>query len=103
MKPVDTVLTPSRSDRSLEKALIAAILAPRPKIETASCMMCGRGIIPERAAKGGRGRFCSDRCMAYFDEGSPRFGVYESGQAYRDKKDAHKQRASDRQREVERG
>lgn len=80
MKPIDTTLTPSRGNRSLEKALVAAILEPHPKIETASCMMCGRGIITERAAQGGRGTFCSHRCIAYFDEGSPRFVVCESGQ-----------------------
>ena len=34
------------------------------------CMMCGRSVDAEKAAReGGRRRFCSDRCMAYFDAG----------------------------------
>jgi hypothetical protein len=47
----------------------ADLLAARPKPVLAECLQCGRGINPANAAAGGRGRFCSDRCMDYFDAG----------------------------------
>jgi hypothetical protein len=52
------------------------ILADRSVVDTSECMTCGRSVDREKAAKlGGRRRFCSDRCMAYFDGGwEPRRG-----------------------------
>jgi hypothetical protein len=47
----------------------ADLLAERPAYAKAVCLQCGYGIDPIRASSGGRGRFCSDRCMTYFDAG----------------------------------
>lgn len=57
---------------ALVKTIAADILAERRIVAQpfAECMMCGRSIDAEKAAReGGRRRFCSDRCMAYFDAG----------------------------------
>lgn len=54
---------------SLASAIAAGILAERPRIEQAECMSCGRSVDAVKAKLGGRSRFCSDRCLAYFDAG----------------------------------
>jgi len=44
------------------------VFIPSDKHDRASCMMCGRGVDAMKAAAiGGRHRFCSDRCVNYFD------------------------------------
>jgi hypothetical protein len=64
---------------SLEETLRADLLAhwtkPDHKTERAHCMTCGHGLEPARAAKGGRARFCSDRCMGAYDAGWPVYGT----------------------------
>jgi hypothetical protein len=45
-------------------------LADRHAVTLPGCMMCGRSIDAEKAARnGGSRRFCSERCLAYFDAG----------------------------------
>jgi hypothetical protein len=50
-------------EETLKHDLIARLTAPTPKTEYAHCMTCGHGLEPGKAAKGGRARFCSDRCL----------------------------------------
>jgi hypothetical protein len=47
---------------------VATNLTEQPK-RRAGCMTCGAGLDPEKAARGGRNRFCSGRCLSYFDAG----------------------------------
>src|SRR5215467_2812878 len=55
------------------KAVVAELSNPEPT--RADCMACGRSIDAEKARRGGRDRFCSDRCLDAFDEGWPVYGT----------------------------
>lgn len=55
---------------TLATAIAADILSARPVLDRSGCMSCGRAVDAVKASKeGGRHRFCSDRCLAYFDAG----------------------------------
>lgn len=59
---------------TLAKTIAADMVAERRAAGVAQsfaeCMTCGRSLDAEKAAReGGRRRFCSDRCMTYFDAG----------------------------------
>jgi hypothetical protein len=54
---------------------LARLTTPIPKTERAHCMTCGRGLDPEKAAAGGRARFCSGCCMDAYDAGWPVYGT----------------------------
>jgi endogenous inhibitor of DNA gyrase (YacG/DUF329 family) len=54
----------------LAEAIVGSMLEKRPQLERAECMSCGRAVDAVKAAKmGGRHRFCSDRCLEYYDAG----------------------------------
>jgi hypothetical protein len=52
---------------SLAAVIAAGLLAERAPVERADCMSCGREINPARAKLGGRDRFCSARCVDFYD------------------------------------
>jgi hypothetical protein len=57
------------SIEGIAERIKADLLADKPKVEKAACLQCGCGVDPQKAALGGRGRFCNDRCLSYFDAG----------------------------------
>jgi hypothetical protein len=62
-------------EETLKHDLIARLTAPTLKTECAHCVTCGRGLDPEKAAAGGRARFCSGCCMDAYDAGWPVYGT----------------------------
>ena len=54
----------------LAEAIVGSMLEKRPQLERAECMSCGRAVVAVKATKlGGLHRFCSDRCLEYYDAG----------------------------------
>src|SRR5215468_3751927 len=62
---------------SVKTAARRAVVAEFSKSEPtrADCMACGRSIDAEKAKRGGRDWFCSDRCMDAYDTGWPVYGT----------------------------
>ena len=57
------------------RAVAAELSNSEPEPTPAGCMACGRSIDTEKAKRGGRDRFCSDRCLDAFDGGWPVYGT----------------------------
>ena len=69
------------------RSAVAAQLLEDDRPARAHCMACGRDVNVEKAALGGRHRFCSTRCLEAFDAGWPVYGTtitdYQSAVAHR--------------------